>query len=691
MKKIMTLAVCGILLLTSCVKGFDEVGPEPTPDPTPTPTPTNNKATQEEIDANVVKVFGTTFSADQDWSSTKKYTISVTADAPMEDIAKVQILTEAPYFNEDARVLNEATVSKGQSVTITYDCPSEYTDLVAACVDSKGIYYVAGFKAGDSSVRFTDVAKARTRAAYDLPAFPATSGLKMKYRNSALSYNAIRAQKAGQEGESESIKPWENSNWNNERIWMFNNEGGNTTWKVERQTIFREVTITDAEKQGLETILKDVGGKSGRDNTHKQVNLETIRNSPLYQLTKNYLVADGKAPITLTPVQIQTTDYSSVALYYYYFNPSELEGKSEEEQLTFLKSLPKFKCVDGKQTKEASGTASGNGEFFKVHEYVLPYFGDVTSSPTTDLEVQGFTIPAGYYIGFMLRKNKNDYKDTYMPNNDITGYNGTNYANKSYAKIENGEVYADGRLNEQINQYPKFNEAVDKGMLLNDPRAAIFGANQKAYMMFEDGSDVNFVDMIVEINGGLELVDAAQEINNNVYTFCFEDRNLGDYDMNDVVIKAERLNISQVKYTVAACGAYDELYLRNIDGKTLNTTTEIHKLFGVDNLSTFINTQSINKPELPSEVITVDPSFSFTDFSKQVYIYNKTQDYDVKMSQTGEDPHGIMIPCDFDYPKEKICIKDAYLRFNEWGQNPVSSTDWYTEPVEGKVMNVSVE
>lgn len=50
-----------------------------------------------------------------------------------------------------------------------------------------------------------------------------------------------------------------------------------------------------------------------------------------------------------------------------------------------------------------------------------------------------------------------------------------------------------------------------------------------------------------------------------------------------------------------------------------------------------------------------------------------------------------MIPCDFDYPKEKICIKDAYLRFNEWGQNPVSSTDWYTEPVEGKVMNVSVE
>ena len=683
MKKMMTFAVCGILLLTSCVKGFDEVGPEPTPDPTPTPTPTNNKATQEEIDANVVKVFGTTFSADQDWSSTKKYTISVTADAPMEDIAKVQILTEAPYFNEDARVLNEATVSKGQSVSITYDCPSEYTDLVAACVDSKGIYYVAGFKAGDTDVKFTEPAKARTRAVYDLPDLPAVSGLKMKYKNSHLTYNAMRARMAGQEGENTNIDPWKNSNWDNERIWMLSNAGGNSTWKVEKQTIFRNVTITDAEKAGLETVLAAVGGKMGREAKYKEMNLTTIRNSPVYQLTKNYLVADGKAPITVTPVQIFTTEYTNLSGYYYYFNPSELNGKSEEEQITFLKNLPKFKCIDVKNTKNSSGTEKGKGDYFKVHEYVLPYFGDIKSDETGDVTVKSFIIPEGYYVGFMLRSNPSDYLDSYTKDNDF--YKGTNYSNKSYDKESNGEVYADGRLNKQINQFPIFSQAVtEKGMLLEDPRAAIFGANQRAYIMFEEGCDVNYVDMVVEVNGGLKEVDAAQEINNNVYTFCFEDRNLGDYDMNDVVIKAERLNISQVKYTVAACGAYDELYLRNIDGKTLNTTTEIHKLFGVDNLSTFINTQTKNY-EPVSEVVTVDPSFSFTDFSKQVYIYNKTQGYEVKMSQKGEDPHGIMIPCDFQYPTEKTCIKDAYTDFNNWGANPVISTDWYTNPVTGKV------
>ena len=682
MKKLFLFAAIG-LVLSSCTKGFDV--PEPTPDPTPNPTPTNNKATQEEIDANVANVFGTTFSPNQDWSSTTKYTISVVADAPMSDIAKVQILTEAPYFNEDAHVLNEATISKGQSLSLTYDCPAEYTELVAACVDSKGVYYVAGFKAGDSQVNFQKVAQARTRAEYTLPDLPAVSGLKMKYKNSHLSFNAIRAQKANQ-GEGGNIAPWKNSNWDNERLWMLSNAGGNSTWKVAKQTIYRTVTMTEDEKTGLETILAAVGGKNGRDKHYKEVNLETIRNSPVYALTKNYLVADGKAPITVSPVQMQSSDYKYNNLYYYYFNPSKLEGMSKDEQVTFLKNLPKFKCVDCKQTKDASGTTASdkNGDYFKVHEYVLPYFGDVTSSTTSDVTVQSFTIPAGYYVGFMLRKSQDKYLDSYTTDNDI--YNGTNYTQNSYSLTNYGEVYADGRLNVQINQYPDFKSAKGKGMKSDDPRAAIFGANQKAYIMFEDGVDVNFVDMIVEVQGGLNEVDAAQQINNNVYTFCFEDRNLGDYDMNDVVIKAERLNISQVKYTVVACGAYDELYLRNINGNTLNETNEIHSLFGVTNLSTFINTQSKNY-EPVSEVVTVDPSFSFTDFSKQVYIYNKTQNYDVKMAQKGEDPHAIMIPCDFAYPVEKTCIKNAYTQFNTWGEDPVTSTDWYLSPVEGKVMN----
>ena len=40
-----------------------------------------------------------------------------------------------------------------------------------------------------------------------------------------------------------------------------------------------------------------------------------------------------------------------------------------------------------------------------------------------------------------------------------------------------------------------------------------------------------------------------------------------------------------------------------------------------------------------------------------------------------------MIPNDFKYPLERICIKDAYLKFNSWGNNSVTSNDWYKNPV----------
>ena len=90
--------------------------------------------------------------------------------------------------------------------------------------------------------------------------------------------------------------------------------------------------------------------------------------------------------------------------------------------------------------------------------------------------------------------------------------------------------------------------------------------------------------------------------------------------------------------------------------------------------------------ELVTEQVTVPETFSFLNAATQPYIHNVTMKKDVKLSQKGEDPHGIMIPYAFRWPKEKTCIKDAYLRFNEWGQDSrINSTDWYKYPVEENV------
>ena len=51
---------------------------------------------------------------------------------------------------------------------------------------------------------------------------------------------------------------------------------------------------------------------------NKKVNLKTIRESPVYVLTKNYLVSDGESPITVTPVMMFSSEIGFTSLYYYY-------------------------------------------------------------------------------------------------------------------------------------------------------------------------------------------------------------------------------------------------------------------------------------------------------------------------------------------------------------------------------------
>ena len=57
----------------------------------------------------------------------------------------------------------------------------------------------------------------------------------------------------------------------------------------------------------------------------------------------------------------------------------------------------------------------------------------------------------------------------------------------------------------------------------------------------------------------------------------------------------------------------------------------------------------------------------------------------IKIVRKGQDPHAIMIPYEFRWPLEKICVKDAYLQFNNWGVSLVEDTDWYLYPEADKV------
>ena len=164
----------------------------------------------------------------------------------------------------------------------------------------------------------------------------------------------------------------------------------------------------------------------------------------------------------------------------------------------------------------------------------------------------------------------------------------------------------------------------------------------------------------------------------------FEDHPMADFDMNDVVLKVQRVDATHIKVSVVACGAYDELYLRGLKGKTLNEDTEIHSLFGA-NINQFVNT----KPGQPvfepiEEVFTVSASETMETLLNSIYIYDKTIDRNINLAGKGEAPHSIVVPGDFAYPTEGTCIKNAYPKFVNWVHSADADPDWYLYPKEGK-------
>ena len=256
--------------------------------------------------------------------------------------------------------------------------------------------------------------------------------------------------------------------------------------------------------------------------------------------------------------------------------------------------------------------------------------------------------------------------------------------------VKRGELYFDGRLNTKINTDPNFNFK-SSGLKNGQPRATWFKMEDRILLCWESGTDGDFNDILLEVEGSVTDPETVVEFEHNTYTYCFEDRQLGDYDMNDVVIKAKRLDKTHVQYAIVACGANDKLFVENINAGVINDDTEIHSLFGKGTNQLINSENGVEYIEPVVVVKEVSESFSFLDEATQLYLFDKTTGLEVKLAKKGEDPHGIMLPYDFKYPLEKVCIKDAYKDFNNWfNKDPkkdksVVETNWYTKPVNGKV------
>ena len=623
------IAAIGILAFTSCSKSTDLYNPQP--------TPTNPTSQGDEIKDNVQKVFGVTFDPNQDWSSTTKKEVTINANS---SIKKVQVLVYLDAVDEEGEpitnlnVLNETELNGKTSVKLTYDEPNDNKGVFVSFVSDDDIQMR---KVTGSTVSLETKASTRgtigTTETYSIPSGTPVIG--------------------------NAIKSWANS----EDEWL----PGEMLYELSDYSS-QKMTAQDFsadEKESLRALILSYFVNSKEVNNKKYIDESNFFNDNGYPIT-----TQAGANIIVSPIYkcdgcLKTTDgygfevYNS-DLYYYYFDPNNDDYKDSNKTVEFLQNLPKYKAIPFSEVYPKTD----DDVIEKRGAYALIYWGDGT--PKVGVTTGSYKFPEGLKIGFMLRSKANG---------------------------KHGELYLDGRLNKNINGKSPFSSSTEAnakkypnyvGNGSDMPRAAWLTVNGRQLLCWESGTDADFNDLIIEVQGGVSELTYTPKLSvGQIYTFCFEDTELGDYDLNDVVIKAQRINDEQVQYELYACGAFDELYVKNVDSAWENT--EIHALFGKEP-KTYINTEA-SEAKVKTITITkkVENTFTFLDKNCQPYIFDKTTGKEIRLAEKGQDPHGIMIPYNkFKYPLEKVCIKDAYSLFNNWGQNSVSYTDWYTKSYDSK-------
>lgn len=623
------ITAAGMLLLASC--GHD------------TDLQESASAYKEAVSQeNAEKVFGMKFDSNHDWCSTVNGQVKITADA---SVKKVQLMVDelvvldesAPsYVSRTSMKMLNQTETKGQtSLTLYYDAPKNNLGLYVAFITDDS-YYLRKVENGAAS--FTS--KVKTRGA------ELTTGYKLPDTN--------LFHIAGSEPSWASMKKYGGKNfqgWNEGEQFYYLNDY--TSLKMTAHEPNND--YTDEIKENFKTFISTYlpNGRKHDNTPGKVFNTDAYNNNC-------YIETNGEEPVILTPMykcdhptQYGYEVYNS-DLYYYYYNPANVSG----DFVSYIKSLPKYKAIPFSQVfiKDEDEKVGKHGSYgllyFETGNDLVPA---TANTPCT------FFFPKGYRIGFMVKANTDADKNQ-----------------------KRGELYGDGRLNNNINEWGHFKSSgfTKEANKTNFPRLYWFAYEGMKIMSWESGTDADFNDIMIQVEGGKVIPDIP-EPEPEMFTYCFEDTEKGDFDLNDVVIKALRINETTVEYRIVACGAHDKVSVMNLNCGSIKDYAEVHELFNVDP-STYINTDGSDYGYV-SATKTVDKDFSLLNAEQQPYIFDITTNVKVYLAKEGENPHGILVPWDFQYPNEKIPVKEAYPEFNTWGTNSILSSDWYKKPIASKV------
>ena len=138
------LLVGSITMLTSCKHDADDYVKKP------------YSVTDDDRIRYAEGQLGITIDRQQDWTMSQQYSIKVTANAALQNIAQVTILDGNPYVDV-TNLLAVQSVTNDQTVTMTFRAPAVANQLYAACITKDGQCIARPFTPGeDTSLSFDD-------------------------------------------------------------------------------------------------------------------------------------------------------------------------------------------------------------------------------------------------------------------------------------------------------------------------------------------------------------------------------------------------------------------------------------------------------------------------------------------------------------------------------------------------------
>ena len=193
-----------------------------------------------------------------------------------------------------------------------------------------------------------------------------------------------------------------------------------------------------------------------------------------------------------------------------------------------------------------------------------------------------------------------------------------------------------------------------------------------------------------------------------IYSYAFEDTRLGDYDMNDVVIKAQEVEVNNVKkinLKLVASGASLDLNIRLYEAATPDAgkaakyqgnftvleyqgNNEVHAMLGVAK-ATLVNTGGAKADPI---TIQIDKG-NYDPAHLPLAIYSEKEG-EMRLAGSGEAPFGVIIPIDWKWPREKVNITTAYnatesdegdQSFAKFASEAGQALNWFNYPT-GSVM-----